>query len=312
MENYKRTEILGQGAYGKVYKGQDLRSGETVALKRALTTNEDEGIPPTTLREISILRAVSECEYIVKLLDIVKARTKTGRFVLYIVFQFLDSDLKAFMNKNYGKGNKIEFNLSKELIFQLLMGIQFCHDQGIMHRDLKPQNLLIQKGKRLKIGDFGLSRNYNIPIGRYTHEVVTLWYRAPEILLGAKCYSTPIDVWSIGCIFAEMITGKPLFCGESELEQLLGIFKILGTPTYKIWPGLGEFRDWHDFPNWSPQNLDNVFPNFDKQGKNLIQGMLRLDPNERVTVKTAINCPFFDNIRNLYSSTKYNSLNIEN
>jgi cyclin-dependent kinase len=127
-----------------------------------------------------------------------------------------------------------------------------------MHRDLKPQNLLVSKDNIIKLADFGLGRSFSIPIGKYTHEVVTLWYRAPEILLGSKCYSTPIDIWSIGCILAEMITGRPLFCGESEIEQLLAIFRIMGTPSNETWPQVENLRDWHDFPQWKPTDLYKV------------------------------------------------------
>jgi cyclin-dependent kinase len=301
MENYRRTEILGQGAYGKVYKGQDLRTGQIVALKKALASSEEEGIPPTSLREISILKSISECEFIVKLLDIVNTKTKTGKGILYIVFQYLDYDLKAFMVSTKGKGNGLSNKISKEFCFQLLIGIKYCHKKGIMHRDLKPQNLLIENGSKLKIADFGLSRNFSIPIGKFTHEVVTLWYRSPEILLGAKCYSTPIDLWSIGCILVEMLTGRPCFCGENELEQLLAIFRILGTPDTKNWPCISEFRDWHDFPKWVPEKLESIFPYLETDAINLLKSFLRLDPMKRITANKAIESPFFDEIRDFYN-----------
>ena len=300
MENYRRTEILGQGAYGKVYKGQDLRSGQIVALKRALTTSDEEGIPPTTLREISILKTVSESEYIVKLLDVVSAKTKSGKSILYIIFQYLDCDLKAFMVNKQGKGNGLAVKIAKDFCFQLLLGLKHCHEQGIMHRDLKPQNLLVENGIKLKIADFGLSRNFSIPIGRYTHEVVTLWYRAPEILLGAKCYSTSIDLWAVGCILSEMILGRPIFCGESEIEQLLSIFRIIGTPSHKNWPSVGFLRDWHDFPQWKPKNLNTIFLNLELEGIRLVRSLLRLDPSKRTSIYACINSPFFDEIRNYY------------
>jgi len=302
MENYRRTEILGQGAYGKVYKGQDLRTGQIVALKKALASSEEEGIPPTSLREISILKSISECEFIVKLLDIVNTKTKSGKGILYIVFQYLDFDLKAFMISKAGKGNGLCNKISKELCFQLLIGINYCHQKGIMHRDLKPQNLLIENEIKLKIADFGLSRNFCIPIGKFTHEVVTLWYRSPEILLGAKCYSTPIDLWSIGCIYVEMLTGRPFFCGENELEQLLAIFRVLGTPTIKNWPSIGEFRDWHEFPKWLPQKLNLIFPNVELDAIKLLKSLLRLDPSRRITATRAIELPLFDEIRDFYKT----------
>jgi cyclin-dependent kinase len=300
MENYRRIEILGQGAYGKVYKGQDIRTGQYIALKRAITTNEEEGIPPTTLREISILKSISECEYIVKLLDVISAKTKTGKSILYIVFQFLDCDLKAFMIKTKGKGNGLEKNLVKKFFFQLLIGLKHCHNNGIMHRDLKPQNILVENGEKIKIADFGLSRNFSIPLGKYTHEVVTLWYRAPEILLGAKSYSIPIDTWSAGCIFAEMLIGKPIFCGESEIEQLLAIFKILGTPTEKNWPGVENFKDWHEFPRWSSKNLKLIFSKYDGESIEFLQSFLRLNPSKRIPILEAIEDPYFDDIRKFF------------
>jgi cyclin-dependent kinase len=300
MENYRRTEILGQGAYGKVYKGQDLRTGQFIALKRAITTNEEEGIPPTTLREISILKSISECEYIVKLLDVISAKTKSGKSILYIVFQFLDCDLKAFMIKTKGRGNGLDKTVAKKFFFQLLIGLKHCHENGIMHRDLKPQNILVENGEKIKIADFGLSRNFTIPIGKYTHEVVTLWYRAPEILLGAKTYSTPIDIWSVGCIFAEMLIGKPIFCGESEIEQLLAIFKILGTPTEKNWPGVGNFKDWHEFPQWSPKKLKLIFSKNDGDSFEFLQLFLRINPSKRISIYEAIENPYFNDIKKLF------------
>jgi len=300
MENYRRTQILGQGAYGKVYKGQDIRTGQIVALKRALTTSEEEGIPPTTLREISILKSISECEFIVKLLDVVSARTRTGKSILYIIFQYLDCDLKSFMINTRGKGKGLDKIVAKNFFFQLLIGLKHCHNNGIMHRDLKPQNLLIENRKKIKIADFGLSRNFSIPVGKYTHEVVTLWYRAPEILLGAKSYSTPIDTWSVGCIFGEILTGRPIFCGESEIEQLLAIFKMLGTPNEKNWPGVNAFKDWHEFPQWLPKKFETIFPKIDGESIDFLKLFLRLNPLKRVTIIEAIHNPYFDDIRSVY------------
>lgn len=297
MENYRRTEVLGQGAYGKVYKGQDVRTGQFVALKRALTTSEEEGIPPTTLREISILKSISECEFVVKLLDVVSARTRSGKSILYIIFQYLDCDLKSFMLETRGKGKGLENFFAKKFCFQLLLGLKHCHDNGIMHRDLKPQNLLVENRKKIKIADFGLSRNFSIPLGKYTHEVVTLWYRAPEILLGAKSYSTPIDSWSVGCIYAEILTGKPIFCGESEIEQLLAIFRVLGTPNENNWPGVNFFKDWHEFPQWQPKSLECVFQKIDQESILFVSLFLRLNPLKRITISEAINHPYFNDIR---------------
>ena len=141
--------------------------------------------------------------------DVVHAEKK-----LYLIFEFLDLDLKKHMDASPAAYR--DPRLAKKYLLQMLQGIAYCHSHRILHRDLKPQNLLIERSTNtLKLADFGLARAFGIPVRQYTHEVITLWYRAPEILLGAKHYSTPVDLWSIGCIFAEMVNQKPLFPGDS-------------------------------------------------------------------------------------------------
>lgn len=141
------------------------------------------------------------------------------------MFEFLDQDLKKYMdNSTPPQMNKM---LVKSYLHQLLRGVEYCHAHRVLHRDLKPQNLLIDRHGHLKLADFGLARAFGIPIRTYTHEVVTLWYRAPEILLGARHYSTPVDIWSVGCIFAEMVNHQALFPGDSEIDQLFRIFRYL-------------------------------------------------------------------------------------
>lgn len=137
----------------------------------------------------------------------------------------------------------------KSFSFQLLKGIAYCHSHRVLHRDLKPQNLLIDKFGHLKLADFGLARAFEIPIRMYTHEVITLWYRAPEILLGSKHYSSPVDLWSAGCIIAEMFNKHPLFPGETEIDAIFRIFRALGTPNDETWPGSESLPDWSvEFP----------------------------------------------------------------
>jgi len=309
MENYKKTEVLGEGTYGKVYKAQDIRTNEIVALKKTLLVNEDEGVPATTLREVSILRALSDCPYIVKLSDVLHTASRNGKPVLYLVFEYLEHDLKHYMISKKGRGVGLDKKQALHFAYQILLGIEHCHSHGVMHRDLKPQNLLVSKDNIIKLADFGLGRSFSIPIGKYTHEVVTLWYRAPEILLGSKCYSTPIDIWSIGCILAEMITGRPLFCGESEIEQLLAIFRIMGTPSNETWPQVENLRDWHDFPQWKPTDLYKIIPQLGKDGCDLLTAMLQLDPAKRITASDALQHPLFDDIRGEYVNNFTNKEN---
>jgi serine/threonine protein kinase len=159
-------------------------------------------------------------------------------------------------------------------MYQLLKGMTFCHQRGILHRDLKPQNLLIDQAGILKLADFGLARAVAVPVRLYTHEIVTLWYRAPEVLLGSSAigkYSTPVDMWSIGCIFAEMVTKEPLFPGDSEIDELYRIFRALGTPNDTVWPGVSQLPNYKEtFPKWNARALSEILPEFSPLALDLI------------------------------------------
>ncbi|XP_068935088.1 cyclin-dependent kinase 2 isoform X1 [Petaurus breviceps papuanus] len=196
MDNFQKVEKIGEGTYGVVYKAKNKVTGEVVALKKIRLDTETEGVPSTAIREISLLKELNHPN-IVKLLDVIHTENK-----LYLVFEFLHQDLKKFMDASALTG--IPLPLIKSYLFQLLQGLAFCHSHRVLHRDLKPQNLLINAEGSIKLADFGLARAFGVPVRTYTHEVVTLWYRAPEILLGCKYYSTAVDIWSLGCIFAEM------------------------------------------------------------------------------------------------------------
>jgi len=272
-----------------VYKALDKQTDEIVALKRIRLEVEDEGIPSTALREISLLRELSH-ENIVKLKDCVQA---DGR--LYLVFEFLDRDLKKYMEKCEGM---LPALLVKSYLFQCVRGLAFCHARGVMHRDLKPQNLLVSRDGRLKLADFGLARAFCPPIRPLTHEVVTLWYRPPEILLGSQTYAPPVDVWAIGTIFVEMVNKRPLFPGDSEIDQLFKIFRQLGTPNDEIWPGVTHLQDWNaSFPKWIKTNYaKSVLENLEPAGVDLLEKFLVYSPRDRISAKEALNHPYFDDL----------------
>ncbi len=202
LEKYSRIEKLGEGTYGIVYKCKNKDNQELVAVKKIKLENEDEGIPSTAIREISILKQLKHPN-IVSLLDLIHGEKK-----LHMIFEFLDYDLKKYLDQNNGP---LHPNLVKSYLYQMLDGIAYCHSKRILHRDLKPQNLLIDRNGHIKLADFGLARAFGIPIKTLTHEILTLWYRAPEILLGQREYSTPVDIWSVGCIFYEMAHRSKIF-----------------------------------------------------------------------------------------------------
>lgn len=287
MERYQKLEKIGEGTYGVVYKARDRESAETIALKKIRLEQEDEGVPSTAIREISILKELTHAN-VVGFKDVVHQDNK-----LYLVFEYLDQDLKRYMDSVLS----LPPLLVKSFLFQLINGIAYCHSHRILHRDLKPQNLLIDRHGALKLADFGLARAFGIPVRHYTHEVVTLWYRAPEILLGARKYSTPVDIWSIGCIFAEMVSRAPLFPGDSEIDQLHKIFMALGTPSEEMWPGVKELPDYKDtFPNWPRRSIADTVPKLDPLGHDLLGKMLTYEPSHRISAADALNHPYFNDI----------------
>uniref|UniRef100_A0AAR2KYX7 cyclin-dependent kinase n=1 Tax=Pygocentrus nattereri TaxID=42514 RepID=A0AAR2KYX7_PYGNA len=318
MESFQKVEKIGEGTYGVVYKAKNKITGETVALKKIRLDTETEGVPSTAIREISLLKELNHPN-IVKLLDVIHTENK-----LYLVFEFLHQDLKKFMDSSV---TGVTLPLVKSYLFQLLQGLAFCHSHRVLHRDLKPQNLLINAQGEIKLADFGLARAFGVPVRTYTHEVVTLWYRAPEILLGCKYYSTAVDIWSLGCIFAEMvrdhcrcsldfgwgkiinssihpeffsnesITRRALFPGDSEIDQLFRIFRTLGTPDESMWPGVTSMPDYKpSFPKWALQDLAKVVPPLEEDGRDLLGQMLNYDPNKRISAKNALVHRFFRDV----------------
>ncbi|XP_009982765.1 PREDICTED: cyclin-dependent kinase 3 [Tauraco erythrolophus] len=286
QEVFQKVDKIGEGTYGVVYKARNRRTGQVVALKKIRLDSETEGVPSTAIREISLLRELKHPN-IVRLLDVIHSRKK-----LYLVFEYLNQDLKKYMDSTQTR--ELPFSLAKSYLFQLLQGVSFCHSHRVIHRDLKPQNLLINEAGAIKLADFGLARAFGVPLRTYTHEVVTLWYRAPEILLGCKYYSTSVDIWSIGCIFAEMVTGKALFPGDSEIDQIFRIFRTLGTPTEGTWPGVMQLPDYkEDFPQWPRKEMKEVIPNLHRDGRDLLVQLLLYDPSRRISAKAALDHQYF-------------------
>jgi len=284
LDKYEKLQKIGEGTYGVVYKAKNSETGKYIALKKIRLENEDEGIPSTAIREISILKEMIH-PTIVSLLDVVNYDNK-----LYLVFEFLDQDLKKHMDSVSCLSPALVQSYTK----QLLQGLAYCHQRRIVHRDLKPQNLLIDQKGSLKLADFGLARAFCVPVRQYTHEVVTLWYRAPEILLGSATYSIPVDLWSAGCIFAEMLVKKPLFPGDSEIDQIFKIFRQMGTPTEDNWHGCTSLPDFKpSFPKWKKQPFGKMFDNVHSTAMDLLEKMLIYEPASRISAREALNHPYF-------------------
>lgn len=233
-------------------------------------------------------------ENIVSLHDVIHTENK-----LMLVFEYMDKDLKKYMDSRGDRG-QLDYITIKSFMFQLLQGIAFCHENRVLHRDLKPQNLLINNKGQLKLADFGLARAFGIPVNTFSNEVVTLWYRAPDVLLGSRTYNTSIDIWSAGCIMAEMYTGRPLFPGTTNEDELQKIFRLMGTPSERSWPGISQFPEYKpNFHIYATQDLRAILPQVDQQGLDLLGRMLQLRPEMRVSAKDALQHPWFRDLGQL-------------
>eukprot|EP00042_Codosiga_hollandica_P024393 m.102441 g.102441 ORF g.102441 m.102441 type:complete len:401 (+) comp51539_c0_seq10:64-1266(+) len=288
---YKVLAKIGEGSFGTVFRARVLlgpHKGSTVVLKRITLDAQDDGVPSNIIREISLLKELSH-RYIVQLYDVFP-----GGKEIYLVFESLEQDLKQYIHDH----EALNIQLVKRFMYQLFKAIHYCHTRRVLHRDLKPQNLLVDVRRQIiKLADFGLARAFGVASRVYTQVVVTLWYRGPEILLGVKNYTMAVDIWSLACIFAEMMLARVLFRGENETDQLYRIFRTLGTPTERTWPGCSSLPNFKStFQLWPPQALKFVMPKVPEDALDLLQDMLRYDVLKRISAKNALQHRFFDDL----------------
>lgn len=301
MNKYEVIENIGEGGYGIVLKCRNRETGELVAIKRFKDSEDDEQVHKTTLREVKVLRMLKEESYIVKLLEAFRRKGK-----LYLVFNYVGVNLLEVLEK-YPSG--LEMSLVKKMTFTMLLAMRSCHVNGIIHRDIKPENLLVEPSDMtLRLCDFGFARVYDTSMNDLTDYVATRWYRSPELLLGTTNYGLSSDLWAAGCIMAELIDGQPIFPGESELDQIFLIQKLLGNYTPQQ---IDVFRTNKRFAGYNLRDIAKTESTLErkygrKAGKravHLLKSLLVIDPTKRLTIEEAVQHPFFEGLAEEFCPT---------
>ncbi|KAM3870279.1 mitogen-activated protein kinase 12 [Diretmus argenteus] len=291
-ERYRDLKQVGTGAYGTVCSAVDSRAGSKVAIKKLHRPFQSELFAKRAYRELRLLKHMKH-ENVIGLLDVFTADLSLDRFHdFYLVMPFMGTDLGKLMKLQRLSDDKVQY-----LVYQMLKGLKYIHSAGIIHRDLKPGNLAINQDCELKILDFGLARQADSEMTGY---VVTRWYRAPEVILSWMHYTQTVDIWSVGCIMAEMLKGKPLFKGNDHLDQLTEIMKITGTPTQEFISKLqsDDAKSYiKSLPKVEKKDLQEVFSDVKPQAVSLLERMLLLDPESRVTAAKALSLPYFSEFR---------------
>eukprot|EP01083_Nonionella_stella_P066610 175572_1 len=292
---YQREELLGQGTYGMVYKARTISTNEIVVIKQMKQFKEDDGgLPSTTLREVSLLKHLKH-KHIVQMRDVFWTMEQT----FCVVFELCWMDLSQYIDKKNDKNELIPLALIKKWSYQMIDGISYMHSHRILHRDLKPQNILLSHSMNIKIGDLGLGKEHKLPISTLTTEVVTLWYRSPELLLGATSYAGKIDIWSLGLIIVEMARNEPLFIAYSEWELLIKILQFHGTPNQSDGNSLTSLQHFSiKFPQFKGVPFESQMRSLqnDKMACNLLKKMLDLDPQKRYNAIRLLKHPWFDTL----------------
>ena len=290
VERYEKLNRIGEGTYGVVYRARDRVTNELVALKKVRMDRERDGLPVTALREMRLL-AKSAHPHIVRLRSVVSGARADA---VFLVFDYAEHDLAALLDAAAAARAPPPFAAAevKTLVAQLVSAVAFLHSRCVLHRDLKLSNLLYTNSGVLKLADFGLARSSSpAGSGALTPRVVTLWYRAPELLLGCCTYGAPVDAWATGCIAGELLRREPLFPGADEADTFRRIVALLGAPTERIWPGWSSLPRAGSVAAGAPPNAFNYlkrdFKDVTPAGVDLLNQLLTYDPRKRATLEEA-------------------------
>ncbi|KAL2539422.1 Cyclin-dependent kinase D-3 [Abeliophyllum distichum] len=286
-DRYLKREVLGEGTYGVVYKAIDTKTEQTVAIKKIRLGKQKEGVNFTALREIKLLKELKDPNII----ELIDAFPHKGN--LHLVFEFMETDLEAVIRDRNIVLSPADI---KSYLQMTLKGLAFCHKKWVLHRDMKPNNLLIGPRGQLKLADFGLARIFGSPDRRFTHQVFARWYRAPELLFGAKQYGPGVDVWAAACIFAELLLRRPFLQGNSDIDQLGKIFAAFGTPKPSQWPDMIYLPDYVEYQYVPGQSLRTLFPMASDDALDLLSKMFMYDPKARISAQQALEHRYFSSV----------------
>ncbi|CAH8391152.1 unnamed protein product [Eruca vesicaria subsp. sativa] len=327
IDCFQKLKLIRHGTFGEVYMAKEIETGEIVALKKIRMNDEMEGFPVTAIREIKILKnlhhenviVLKEVVYspvpdkddqranVINLKEVVYSpvpeRDDQEKLVsvddnkykgeIYMVFEYMEHDLAGLA---YRPGTRFTAPQIKCCMKQLLTGLHYCHVRKVLHRDIKGSSLLIDKKGNLKLADFTLARTLSLEFpGTLTNQVTTLWYRAPELLLGATEYGPAVDIWSVGCVLAELLNGEPILPGKTEIDQVKKIYELCGSPDGNNWPGVSEMPLYKRSEPALPlqRRVIETYWHFDAHALELLECMLVLDPSKRISAKDALDSDYF-------------------
>ena len=285
-DKYERIRKVGEGTYAVVYESLCKETKRKVAIKRIKMTSQGFGLDISAIRELEFLRELHHPN-IVDLQDVFIEDKN-----LNLVLGFYEVDLEMVIKD---RSLILRPGDVKMWMIMLLRGLEHCHQRNIIHRDIKPNNLLLSPDGQLKLADFGLTRSMGYQMHPMTSQVVTRWYRAPELLFGAKFYTSAVDVWAAGCIFAELMLRTPFLVADTDMGQITTMFRALGTPTDSQWPGLKLLPDYVAFPSYPRPPLNTIFNAASSDALDLLERMLTYDPERRISARDALMHPYFKN-----------------